>query len=333
MVRFFYFCLIFFLMITLLSGCKTVTVSRTMENEENNKVSSPETSGSALPETESNAVSETDANKAEPTAYPEFTPSPAAGLSVTVTRVPTPVFTPTPAPEPVSGTSPAQDQEKAASELMYPVKSFNDETRICLTFDDGGNQKAVKKVLEVLKKHNVKGTFFIIGKYLKTHADLWKQAVEEGHIICNHTQNHVWLTRLSNDEAKKEITEWEANAAEVLGQEYIDRMKREFPFIRLPGGAGNDSDRILKLVSEMGYIPVGWNLESYYAVLRHHDLKTESVDLIAEEVLEHISKKVTGGSIVLLHFNPYDTSRLDDIISAIKEKGLTMHLLSECLDF
>lgn len=92
MVRFFYFCLIFFLMITLLSGCKTVTVSRTMENEENNKVSSPETSGSALPETESNAVSETDANKAEPTAYPEFTPSPAAGLSVTVTRVPTPVL-------------------------------------------------------------------------------------------------------------------------------------------------------------------------------------------------------------------------------------------------
>jgi peptidoglycan-N-acetylmuramic acid deacetylase len=89
----------------------------------------------------------------------------------------------------------------------------------------------------------------------------------------------------------------------------------------------------LQIVSELGYVPVGWNIESYYAVLRKHDLKTEPVAPIADEVYAHVSAKAKGGSIILLHFNPYDTERLDEIITAIKEKGLTMHLLSECLEY
>ena len=136
---------------------------------------------------------------------------------------------------------------------------------------------------------------------------------------------------MNSEDVKKEILEWESVAAEIFGQEYLDKMKQEFPFIRLPGGAGNESKRVLRIVSELGYVPVGWNLESYYAVLRHHDLKNEPLAPIADEVFAHISKRVKGGSIILLHFNPYDTERLYEIITAIKEKGLTMHLLSECI--
>ena len=65
-----------------------------------------------------------------------------------------------------------------------------------------------------------------MGRYLKTHEDLWKQAVEDGHLVCNHTQNHTWLTKLNSDDAKKEILEWETGAAEILGQEYVDKMKK-----------------------------------------------------------------------------------------------------------
>lgn len=123
-------------------------------------------------------------------------------------------------------TGPTAAPVKTGSEIIYPIKSFNDKTRICLTFDDGGNGKAVKKALEVLKKHEVKSTFFVVGRYLKTHEDLWKQAVEDGHLVCNHTQNHTWLTKLNSDDAKKEILEWETGAAEILGQEYVDKMKK-----------------------------------------------------------------------------------------------------------
>jgi peptidoglycan-N-acetylmuramic acid deacetylase len=50
---------------------------------------------------------------------------------------------------------------------------------------------------------------------------------------------------------------------------------------------------------------------------------------IHEEVREYITKKSRGGSIILLHFNAYDTGKLDEIISGIREKGLTLKLLSE----
>jgi peptidoglycan-N-acetylmuramic acid deacetylase len=263
----------------------------------------------------------------------QATPTPSSESVLVVSPTPEPEDTPTPSPESVStiSTTPTPQVEDVP-EFIYPIRTFDDDTRICITFDDGGDRRSVKNALEVLKKHEVQCTFFVVGKYLKANEELWKQAIEDGHIICNHTQNHKWLTELKNEEAKKEILEWESTASEVLGQDYLDRMKQESPFIRLPGGAGNESKRILRIVSELGYIPIGWNIESYYAVLRHHNLKTEPLDPIAEEVFAHITKKAKGGSIVLLHFNPYDVAKLDEIITEMKAKELTMHLLSECIE-
>lgn len=286
------------------------------------------------------------ASAANPTYAPQATqiPSPEivtdSGVAhfTKAAQIPLPIpasaASPTPAPtSTVSDASPTSALTSTGSDFIYPIMSFNDNSRICLTFDDGGDRKSIERALAALKKHEVKGTFFVIGKYLKKNEDLWKQAIEEGHYICNHSQNHTWLTDLNSEGAKKEILEWESSAAEVFGQEYVDKMKKEFPFIRLPGGAGNESKRVLRLVSELGYIPVGWNIESYYAVLRHHDLKTEPLAPIADEVFNHITKRAKGGSIILLHFNAYDTVKLDEIITAIKEKDLSMHLLTECLEY
>lgn len=265
---------------------------------------------------------------------PPVSPIPSPESASDTNPAAAPTVSPVPSPEPASKATPTPaETQKTGSDFIYPIQTFNDKTRICLTFDDGGSRKAVQKALEVLKKHDLKCTFFVVGKYMKANEALFKQAAEEGHIICNHTQNHKWLADLSNEDAKKEILEWESTVVEILGQEYLDRMKQEFPFIRLPGGSGNESKRILRIVAELGYIPVGWNLETYYAVLRHHDLNNEPVTLIANEVLAHVTKKVKGGSIILLHFNAYDTEKLDEIITAIKDKNLTMHQLNECLEY
>jgi peptidoglycan-N-acetylmuramic acid deacetylase len=228
------------------------------------------------------------------------------------------------APEPAN-----EANENRTRELIYPINSFQHATAMCLTFDDGGNKKAIEKTLEVLEQHDIKCTFFVIGKYLKSNAELWKKALEQGHQICNHSQNHKWLSDLSTEDMKKEILEWENSATDVLGEEYVKKMKAEFPYLRLPGGAGAKSKRVMGVLSELGYTPIGWSVESYYAVLRHHDLKKDSLSSIAQDVTEHIVKKARGGSIILLHFNPYDTHNLEDIISGIRNKGLTIELLSE----
>lgn len=244
----------------------------------------------------------------------------------------TPAPTSAPAEE-LTENEPANTEKDVSEkpEVIFPINSFKHETNICLTFDDGGNKKAVTKALEILKKNDVKCTFFITGKYLKLHSTLWIEALEQGHQICNHTQNHRYLAELSSDEVKKEILEWEATATEVFGEEYVENMKREFPYIRLPGSSGHNSKRVLGILAELGYVPVGWNIETYYAVLRHHNLNSEPALPIADEVVSHVIKRAKGGSIILLHFNPYDTEKLEDILTELINKGLNMGLLSDHL--
>ena len=59
-----------------------------------------------------------------------------------------------------------------------------------LTFDDGPTAKATAKILDVLKKKDVKATFFVVGKHVKEHPELVKREYDEGHYIANHGYNH-----------------------------------------------------------------------------------------------------------------------------------------------
>jgi peptidoglycan-N-acetylmuramic acid deacetylase len=265
-----------------------------------------------------------------PAPTPEASPGPSQTPNINTEpgSVPEPEASPSPGPTPEATPSPAPTPN-TDTEIVYPINSYKDTNNIYLTFDDGGNKKSVEQALEVLKQNDVKCTFFVVGKYLRSYPELWKQAIEDGHQICNHTQNHKWLYELDNEGIKKEILEWETTAEEVLGKDYLENMKQEYPYLRIPYNAGGNSKRVLRIIAELGYIPIGWNIETYYAVLRHHDLSTEPVKPIAAEVSAHVTKRVKGGSIILLHFNAYDTYNLDEIVSSIKEKGFTLKLLSE----
>ncbi|WP_299015873.1 polysaccharide deacetylase family protein [uncultured Polaribacter sp.] len=66
-----------------------------------------------------------------------------------------------------------------------------EKKEIFLTFDDGPTPQITPFVLQELKKHNAKATFFCIGKNIKNHPELFKELIEQGHVIGNHTQNHV----------------------------------------------------------------------------------------------------------------------------------------------
>lgn len=73
-------------------------------------------------------------------------------------------------------------------ELQKKLDSIFDsnEKVAYLTFDDGPTKKATPKILDILKKENIKATFFVIGKYVKNHPDIVKRAYDEGHFIANH---------------------------------------------------------------------------------------------------------------------------------------------------
>ncbi len=203
-------------------------------------------------------------------------------------------------------------------------------TQTSITFDDGYNKKYVEKVLDVLKKNNVKSTFFIIGNVLNDYPEVWKRAVKEGHQICNHTQSHKILTELPDEVIQAEISQWEESARKIFGDDYLIRMKKEFPYLRLPGGGGAKSNRILAIAQKNGYKVIGWNLETFSSVI--NPLKNKySVDEISGRIEQHVVNRCSGGSIILLHFNKYDIGNIENIVGGIKNRGFSMQTISQLI--
>ncbi len=223
----------------------------------------------------------------------------------------------------------SKEQEK----IVKPVRwGRRDQTEVALTFDDGFSRNSVERVLETLDKTGDKCTFFVVGRQLEANPDLWRQAVDSGHQICNHTYSHVYLTSLSDEQIEEEIEAWEEEVKKVLGQEYCNKMRSEFPYIRLPGGAGHRSKRVLSLLEKKGYRPIAWSQETYHSVLKNCDYKEESVEIIASEVSDHTVKRVDNGSIILLHFNVWDTFNLGETIEGINDKGFKLTTVAGVLN-
>lgn len=217
-----------------------------------------------------------------------------------------------------------QTNAKTQKTINMGVKT----THAAITFDDGYNKRYVEKVLDVLKNNNAKSTFFIIGKVLDDYPEVWKRAINEGHQICNHTQSHQILTDMSSEAIQAEIMEWEASARKVLGEDYLIKMKKDFPYLRLPGGGGAKSDRILAIAQNNGYKVIGWNLETFSSVI--NPLKNKkTVNEISDRIEQHVVNNCSGGSIILLHFNQYDMGNIEQIVSGLRHKGFELQTISE----
>ncbi len=224
-------------------------------------------------------------------------------------------------------------QNKQSSKEAIPQTIYKGESKpyVALTFDDGYNKKSIIKVLDILKKHNIKSTFFILGRVLDDYPDVWKRAIDEGHQICNHTMNHSNLTKLTDQQVKNEILAWEASVKKYLGEEYLNRMKSDFRYLRLPGGGGNKSDRILAIANENGYKVIGWNLETTSIIINPMRKQNASVSEIANKIEKHVVNKSSKGSIILLHFNEYDVYKLDEIITGIKKRGFGFQTVTDIM--
>lgn len=191
------------------------------------------------------------------------------------------------------------------------------KNQVALTFDDGPDIRFTPQVLDVLAKHDVKATFFLIGARAKAHRDITKRIHDEGHAIGNHTYWHPNLPKESLERLRWELTETEQVIEDIIG--FKPRL------FRSPYGALNED--ILKVLGEMDHTVIGWDVDSV-------DWKLPGADIVADNVLSNVG----FGSIILMHDGgdwSMDLSGtvqgLDRIISKLKEDGTKFVTLPELI--
>jgi len=188
------------------------------------------------------------------------------------------------------------------SRLYYDItEDSSGEKTVALTFDDGPHLKYTSLLLDILKRHNVKATFFVVGSMAEKYPDLLKDIYEDGHLIANHTYHHKNLLTLSEDDA---VLEWQA-CNNVI--KYI--LNIDVFFCRPPGG---NYDRIvLDSASRAGLSTVFWTDNS-------GDYEKPGEEVIEDKVLY----RITPGGIVLMHDGVDQTiNALPAIIRRLTENG------------
>lgn len=160
---------------------------------------------------------------------------------------------------------------------LYP------ENKVFLTFDDGPIPEVTPWVLEALKKHNAKASFFCIGDNIKKHPDLFKRILCEGHTVGNHTFNHLlgWKTKTSH------------YVENVMACEKIlthnQSLKTSKRFFRPP--YGKMTSKQARALRKKGFEIVMWSVLSY-----DYDKEVSK-----EKCLDNVLNNLIPGNIIVFH--------------------------------
>lgn len=192
-----------------------------------------------------------------------------------------------------------EETNKVDDAIAFVSSSMVEEPpKIAITFDDGPSSQCTGRLLDGLKERNVKATFFLIGENAKENPELVKRLDEEGHLIGNHTYHHVEITKVSDEEAKKEILDTNKVITSITG--------KSVEYIRPPFGLWQRN-----LEMEIEVLPVMWTIDPL-------DWTTENVD----EIVNKVVTEAEENDIILLH-DCYDSS-VDAalrIIDILQKKG------------
>lgn len=187
-------------------------------------------------------------------------------------------------------------QEKKYKKIT-PVKKVLDPEKkaVAFTFDDGPSSYT-KEIAKILKAHQASATFFVIGNKVELYQDLLRNLVQEGHELGNHSYNHKWLTRVTDDELLRQISDT---------QNIIQKVTGVTPTLFRPTyGSINKHLR-----DQVNLNIVMWSVDT-------SDWKTRNPKTIAKRSL----KQIHDGDVILMHDNHKQTVEALDLILEELEK-------------
>lgn len=249
-----------------------------------------------------NIVSNTEGDTISETALPEPTQPPAAQFSPNI--------------------PPASEE----ADLIEIIADSNQVKRCYLTFDDGPTDNITPQILDVLRRYNIKATFFEVGSMIEANPDMARRVYEEGHLIANHSAGHNYdKVYASTDAFINEINNCFDTIRGVMDGE------DPFPLFRFPGGSYNAGDHAemkqecKRVLAQNGYYYCDWNCLNGDAEGRTKD---------AEGLYEYFVNTSEGYNnlIVLMHdaaTKQATADALPSIIDYLLDQGYTFHRLDD----
>ena len=184
--------------------------------------------------------------------------------------------------------------------------------QLALTYDDGPNDPHTLRLLDVLYKHGVKATFFLIGRYVKQRPDIALEVMRAGHVVGNHTYSHPNLIFVSARQTAQQLLDCEQSLTDAVGEHSC--------LFRPPFGGRRPST--LRVARTLGLEPVMWNVTGW-------DWKEKPTEYVESRVRQ----QVRGGDVILLHDGGHLTFGADRSQSVIATDRLIAQYKSEGYEF
>lgn len=191
---------------------------------------------------------------------------------------------------------------------------------IALTFDDGPNEPYTLQILDILHKHNIKATFFMVGRNVEIFPRTARRVTEAGHVIGNHTYSHRGQLLNTPLRAAKEIKKAEAAIKEATSTSLY--------LFRPPYGAANRW--VLRQAEELGYVISQWSVNA-------GDWRGAGPGKIKKKVISEVEE----GAIILMHDGrnlsaghdrTSTVAALPEIIRSLKGKGYNFVTVPQLLE-
>lgn len=210
------------------------------------------------------------------------------------------------------------NMEQRVAQNMVPVQNGDVQAKgedadavkkkVALTFDDGPDPDYTELLLDGLKKRNVKATFFLLGKQAEAYPDIVKRMHKEGHMIGNHSYDHVNLANLSKTDAAKQIR---------MTSEAIHKITGEYPqYLRPPfGNEPPECECAKNMMTVLWDVdPLDWCCGSSSTVIEKVVKAVEDDDIILLHDASESSVEAALGIIDALEKQGYEFVTVDEVI-------------------
>ncbi|WP_407928504.1 delta-lactam-biosynthetic de-N-acetylase [Clostridium guangxiense] len=217
---------------------------------------------------------------------------------------------------PGKNVTPGPPKESSKFVPKYDCYYMGDQSKkiIYLTFDEGYEKGYTGKILDALKKHNVKAAFFVVKPYIAQNPDLVKRMVNEGHLVCNHSARHPSMPSIIDENKfKKELTDVEDAYTKVTGK----KMPKYF---RPP--MGRYSELSLYTTKKLGYKTIFWS----FAYEDWEQNKQPSHEFAIKRIMD----KTHNGSVLLLHaVSKTNSDIMDELLTRFEKEGYKIETVDE----